>query len=166
MMDETLPNEKDKITLRQAIGERMRQIRKHLGLKQGELSQRFNFGRANLARIEKGEVFPNIPTLAFLYTQFSLSLPWIILGEGDMYRAKETGANAPTDPEIIALNDLMEKVSPFKHRMLSEYYHYRYTENTVVKHYFDLWKQTDHDAVSVPVSTASSTSHAGSVFYF
>ncbi len=158
---------KKKIALRIAIGGRMRKIRKLTRLTQREFSSSFTFGRANLSRIEDGEVFPNLPALAVMYKQLKISLPWLILGEGDMYRSEEIVANAssPTDPEMIALIDLSERVPPFKHLILWQYYVYIYTKHDVLNHYLDGWDQTAHDAVHVPVSTTFSTACAGSDYY-
>ena len=64
-----------------SLGERLRYLRKEVHrLTLEQLARATGISRANLSRIEKGEVSPTVDTLITLTNYFGISLDWLVLG--------------------------------------------------------------------------------------
>lgn len=64
-----------------SLGERLRYMRKEVHrLTLEQLARATGISRANLSRIEKGEVSPTADTLITLANYFGISLDWLVLG--------------------------------------------------------------------------------------
>ena len=98
------------------IGQRIAQVRKHLGLKQADIGKVFGVGRTHMTNIEKGITIPAY-LLLWLGETYNVSLDWLFFGEGDMFR-KRTQYHA----DVKMMVDDFEEHPEFMHRMLSEYY--------------------------------------------
>lgn len=72
--------------LRGEIGRRCRAVRKALRLTQEEMADRLHTGRSNYSRLENGGIFPSVPMLLILHTDFHVSLEWLLTGSGEMRR--------------------------------------------------------------------------------
>ncbi|MCU0290120.1 MAG: helix-turn-helix domain-containing protein [Acidobacteria bacterium] len=117
----------EKITLKKEIGRKMRQFRKHLHLTQSDMAPHCGIGRADLSRIEKGEVFPGIFLLTNLVKKFNLSLLWILLNEGEMLISEEECIKKKNSivicgEELKNLFIYIEKSPLLKHRILALFY--------------------------------------------
>ena len=64
-----------------AIGQRIRDERRALGMTQRELAQRLGIKQPNLAAIEKGRVSPTTETLETVCRLRGRSLEWLLFGE-------------------------------------------------------------------------------------
>ena len=53
-----------------------------------ELAEESQSTTSMINRIEKGEIFPDIPTLNILCKLYGLSINWLFSGEGSMFRGK------------------------------------------------------------------------------
>jgi transcriptional regulator with XRE-family HTH domain len=69
--------------MKKIIGERFKDFRKKIGKTQKELAQEAEMSQANIAKIENGEIFPNLEILISLYSKYNLNIHWIISGKGD-----------------------------------------------------------------------------------
>ncbi len=75
--------------LKACIGERFRQMRHYVGLSQKETSAIFGMNQANIARIEKGIVSPNMLICHYFKTHYNIDTNWLISGKGDMVIQEE-----------------------------------------------------------------------------
>lgn len=67
------------------VGERIRNIRKKLNLKQGELGKVLNISDSTLSDIEKGKSRPTFDFLYNIVKLYNVNLYYILFGEGDMF---------------------------------------------------------------------------------
>ncbi|MCP4146390.1 MAG: helix-turn-helix domain-containing protein [bacterium] len=113
---------------RKEIGQRIHQVRKSLGFTQEQMVAYLPIGRANYSRIEKGEVFPNPIFLQVFYSEFNISMEWLLCNEGAMSRQKELkkvmGITESTD-EIKDLLIHLEKVPMVRHALLRFFLEYK-----------------------------------------
>ena len=123
--------------LRREIGQRMRKIRKTLGLTQDQMVSPFTIGRANYSRIEKGEIFPQATILHTLRTKFNISLDWLISNEGEMYlnENKELIDTANFGEYADEVRDMlfhMENVPMIKHALLGYFIEYKVKNKKII----------------------------------
>jgi transcriptional regulator with XRE-family HTH domain len=71
---------------KEIFGSRLKQFRKNLNLTLKALEDLTCLSYSNIARIERGEIFPNFEFLVDLHNKFNLDLHWLITGAGEMYR--------------------------------------------------------------------------------
>ena len=67
------------------MDERIKQIRKAVGLTQGEFAERIGLSRNYIAMIEIGQRKPSERTIADICRVFGVSKLWLDTGEGEMY---------------------------------------------------------------------------------
>ena len=65
--------------------ERIRQLRKHLGLTLEQFGQRIGLKKSVLSRIENGYSTPQEQTLRLICREFNVSYAWLREGVGDMF---------------------------------------------------------------------------------
>lgn len=66
-------------------GERIREFRKRLGLKQEALGEVINMSRGNISKIESGNIEPSNGFLLAMKNCYALNPDWIKTGAGDMF---------------------------------------------------------------------------------
>ncbi len=72
-------------TLKRAVGERLRLVRRVLDMGQGDFARRANIEANTYNQIEQGTKMPSIETAIALCEAHRISLDWIFRGEpGDM----------------------------------------------------------------------------------
>jgi len=87
-----------------SLGNRLQHLRKEVHrLTLEQLARQTGISRANLSRIEKGEVSPTADTLITLANFFGVSLDWLVLGE-------EKGVSASTVRETSHFYTWMEEL--------------------------------------------------------
>ncbi|MCP5054318.1 MAG: helix-turn-helix transcriptional regulator [bacterium] len=94
------------------IGDRLRKIRKDQGWIQERVAERVKMGRANYARVERGEIRPSMELQNFLTFELNVNLLWILFGEGKPYSGSET-IEGSTDKllEVAGIeDDLLRKI--------------------------------------------------------
>ena len=67
------------------IGERIKQLRKALGMTQAKFGERVGIKQPSLAAIESGENTPSDQTVAFICREFRVNEEWLRTGAGDMF---------------------------------------------------------------------------------
>ena len=73
----------DKIDLSKRIGERLRGLRKSMGLSIRRLSEGTGFSPSLFSRIEKGKVIPSIPTLQAISDYLRIDVKYFFDGEAE-----------------------------------------------------------------------------------
>ena len=96
------------------IGNRLKTFRKAIGKTQQEIGKEAGFSPSYIARIEMGQVYPNLELLEYLTTQFKLDFKWILTGEGEKPQGQngqpqeevnifDIYPNLPEDPRILEM---------------------------------------------------------------
>jgi transcriptional regulator with XRE-family HTH domain len=93
------------------IGERLRLLRKTLGLSQAEFAQRLGVKQRAISHWENEDSEPSLKMIQKISDIWSINLIWLLTGEGPMFREKE-------DPPP-AREDSSEGLSPELLRALS-----------------------------------------------
>ena len=68
-----------------SIGERIKQLREHFGLNQGELSEEVGMDQSNVSRIERNKLEPSTRFLNAMMLRFAANPEWIKTGDGEMF---------------------------------------------------------------------------------
>jgi len=69
------------------IGERIKQVRNALGIKQIELAKILKMNPSAISQMESGRTNPSLETLSELGKIYNVNLHWLITGSGDMFNA-------------------------------------------------------------------------------
>lgn len=123
--------------LKKEVGERLRQFRKKIGYTQEQIAPYMGVGRANYSRIEMGDIFPGVPALSTLKSEFNLSLHWLLCNHGDMFiQGRENPDNyifLGNDNEDIKdlLNHILN-VPMVKHSVLSFFLEYKMKNRALI----------------------------------
>lgn len=78
------------------INERIRQLRKSLGLNQIEFGERIGLRQSSIASYEKGIRIPLDAVLMSICREFNVSETWLRTGDGEMFRVQDE-----TDAELV-----------------------------------------------------------------
>ena len=97
------------------IGERLKNLRKALGLTQQEFSDKLKVSRSNIATYEVGKNNPAEAVINLICREFNVSETWLRTGEGEMF-VKRT-----RDDELAAFMDelLAEECADFRRRLVT-----------------------------------------------
>lgn len=84
------------------INDRVKQLRKQVGLTQLEFAERIHRTQALFSKYEKGAVLITDRTIADICREFSVSEKWLRTGEGVMFKAQEN-INAMLSADVAKL---------------------------------------------------------------
>lgn len=93
--------------------ERIKAIRKALGVTQQELADRLNIQRGSIASYEVGRISPSNATIALICRELNISEGWLRNGTGDMF------VSVPPDKAIDSFISKVKKDNGFKKSFLS-----------------------------------------------
>lgn len=85
--------------------ERIKSIRKSLGLTQEQFSDKLNLSRNYIAQLEIGTKVPSDRTISDICREYNINEQWLRTGEGEMY-------DLPEDRTAAIVADLLDKQSP------------------------------------------------------
>ena len=94
------------------IGERLKQIRQVLGIKQVDLAKVLKINPSAISQMESGRTNPSLETLSELVVNYNVNLHWLITGIGKMFNtANDTSSqNGSWDNFQKLLNDRLEEI--------------------------------------------------------
>ena len=75
------------------IHERLKKLRKSLGLTQAEFGEKIELTNVTLSLMEKGERQITARTIKFLEIEFNVNEHWLRTGEGKMYKPEKSHDN-------------------------------------------------------------------------
>lgn len=95
--------------------ERIKKLRKALGLTQQEFADRIGISRGNIATYETREGSPGSSVINLICREFNVSETWLRTGEGEMYVRRSR------DDELSAFVDELMKEQPqdFRRRLVT-----------------------------------------------
>jgi len=85
---------------RKKVGERVKSLREGFGLTGKEFAQQLGITPSYLTQIEKGQRKISVEAIFSLVNAFSVSVNWLILGEGPVYMPKQRGSVAAGRPAL------------------------------------------------------------------
>ena len=86
--------------------ERIKELRKILGLTQQKFADRLGLKRQTIAAYEIGNIEPSESTLLLICKEFSVNKEWLITGKGETF-------DIPEDEVAAVVSDLLEEDNPF-----------------------------------------------------
>ena len=96
------------------MNERLKRLRKTLGLSQEEMGKKIGVGKTSISKLESGENNPSERTVLLICTTFNVNETWLRTGEGEMF-IQRTRNQQITD----FLGDLIkEEDGTFKKRLI------------------------------------------------
>ncbi len=109
------------------MNERLRQLRKELGLTQQEFADKLGIPRNNIAGYETGKRSPSDAAVSLICKEFGVNEEWLRRGKGEMFAPKtETPANflareyGLQDDEVVLVEKFAELQSE-QRRAIIEY---------------------------------------------
>lgn len=100
------------------VGLRIKALRTGKGLSQQELANRLKIDRTTLSKIETGENSLGAGTLLELKRMFSISIDWLLTGEGPEPLESD-------DDDLYELLEAIQENRIVKHAVLSFFYAYK-----------------------------------------
>ena len=67
------------------IGERIKKVRKELGLTQEDMAKKLGISRESIVKYERGDIMPSQKFLKLLKYELEVNPNWILTGEGEMF---------------------------------------------------------------------------------
>lgn len=67
------------------MNERLKRLRKTLGLSQEEMGKKIGVGKTSISKLESGENNPSERTVLLICTTFNVNETWLRTGEGEMF---------------------------------------------------------------------------------
>lgn len=123
--------------------DRLKLLRKDLGLTQEKFAERLKMKRNSIANYEIGRNEPIDAVISLICKEFNVNDKWLRTGEGEMYRL-------PDDEVAEAASDLLEDDSPFNELIVNILSAYRKMDdssqkalNDLIQELFDNMKKRD-----------------------
>lgn len=114
------------------IGERVKEVRKRLGLTQQSFSDRIKLKRQTIAAYEIGSITPSDRTIIDICREFDVSEVWLRTGAGDMFIKMDEDSEFMQVCEEINLSD-----DNLIRQILKTYWHMSEDEKAVVRKLID-----------------------------
>jgi len=94
------------------IGQRIKQIRTALGIKQVELAKVLKMNPSAVSQIESGRTNPSLETLSELGKIYNINLHWLITGTGEMFNtiAETESQSGAWDNFQKLMNERLEEI--------------------------------------------------------
>ncbi len=99
------------------VAARLRQVRKHIGLKQVEMAERLGITRDSYGKNERGHALVSTDVLDLLHHKLGVSVEWLLFNNGPMYwkatesAAQKTPKNLRLNPQMTDMVDHMNRFS-------------------------------------------------------
>jgi len=122
MVDEKNNDKRHKLESSHESGERIRQIRKKLNLKQKDFAERLNIAGPSLSEIETGKFKPGHDLLVKLTKEFNVNLYYVLFGEGDMFIDPIFSSYNRTRRYAVNVDDVRDFLYHFERSPMLQYF--------------------------------------------
>jgi SOS-response transcriptional repressor LexA len=85
------------------IGQRIKKVRKELGLTQEEMAKKLGISRDSIVKYERGDNIPSQKFLKLLKYELEVNPEWILRGKGEMFLKKPTTENPKMNVKFIPI---------------------------------------------------------------
>lgn len=123
--------------------DRLKMLRKDLGMTQEKFAERLKMKRNTIATYEIGRNEPIDAVISLICKEFNVNDKWLRTGEGNMY-------NKPKDDVAEAVSDLLEKDNPLNRIIINILSAYRQMDDAsqkaldnLIQELFDNMKKRD-----------------------
>lgn len=97
------------------MNERLKQLRKYLGLTQQQFADKIGTSRTNVGKYESSASSPSSAIVSLICREFNVNESWIRDGSGDMFKSNDRY----TDIAKLTTQLLNEESDSFKNRFIS-----------------------------------------------
>ena len=97
------------------MNERLKQLRKNLGLTQQQFADRIGTSRTNVGKYEVSAHAPSSAIISLICREFNVNETWLREGSGDMFKSNDRY----TDIARLTTQLLNEESDSFKNRFIS-----------------------------------------------
>ncbi len=133
-----------------ALGNRIKQIRKALRLRQVDFAKRLNMSGPSLSELETGKYKPGFDCLMTLATEFKVNLYYVFFGEGEMFF---DGSQSFSGPSPLAADNedvrkflwYFERSSIIRYHVLSVFKSKLFDEEKNIARELDAFKNEDDE---------------------
>ena len=122
MVDEKKNDKRPKLNSVHKSGERIRQIRKNLNLKQKEFAEKLKVSGPSLSEIESGKFKPGYDLLVNLAKEFNVNLYYVLFGEGDMFIDPVVSSYNRARKYAVNVDDIRDFLYHFERSPLLQYF--------------------------------------------
>lgn len=110
------------MTAKNEIGNRIKEIRNALKLKQKEFADKLDVSPPSLSEIETGKYNPSIDALIKLVKEYNVNLYYLLLGEGEMFVEADTRMLTQFEKYAVNAEDVREFLYYFQRSAIMQYY--------------------------------------------
>ncbi len=114
------------------ISERMKEVRKRLGLTMDRMADSMGFSKSIISEVESGKKKPPFVYILGLYHEFNVNIMYLFSGEGEMFLENQVRLDK-LPPEIHQMVSMMEKVPAVKYAMLLHFSEYRQRNKDIIE---------------------------------
>jgi transcriptional regulator with XRE-family HTH domain len=104
------------------IGNRIKQTRKALNLKQKDFAQELNISVSSLSEIETGKYKAGVEFLSSLSKKFNVNLYFVLFGEGDMFISPTASSYTRASKFAVNLDDVRDFLYHFERSSILQYF--------------------------------------------
>jgi transcriptional regulator with XRE-family HTH domain len=131
--------------LKQEIGQRFQQLRKHLGYSQDKMAALIGIRKVTYGKNERGLHLPDTFTLIALYNGLGVSVDWLLFNRGSMFckdqqekpeqkeKAKKKVSDDLFTREVEEMVDLMKRVPLLHHSVMMHYQQFKIDHKEFIK---------------------------------
>jgi transcriptional regulator with XRE-family HTH domain len=121
------------LSYKKVLAERMKRLRKSLGLLQEDLARQLGISKTTISTIENEKQLPTIPIIIGMINNYRVSPVWLLKGEGEMFIKdkepvlsqleyfKKAFPGVPVDAEVIQLIESMA-IPVLKNSLILKYF--------------------------------------------
>jgi transcriptional regulator with XRE-family HTH domain len=121
------------LSYKKVLAERMKRLRKNLGLLQEDLARQLGISKTTISTIENEKQLPTIPIIIGMINNYRVSPVWLLKGEGEMFIKdkepvlsqleyfKKAFPGVPVDAEVIQLIESMA-IPVLKNSLILKYF--------------------------------------------
>ena len=133
------------------LGNRLKQIRKALRLRQVDFAKQLNMSGPSLSELETGKYKPGFDCLMTLSLTFKVNLYYVFFGEGEMFL---DGIGQPSSPSPLAVDNedvrkflwYFERSSIIRYHMLSVFQGKLFDEEKNIAREIEAFKQKNGES--------------------
>ncbi len=103
-------------------GERIREIRKELNLKQKEFAEKLNISVPSLSEIETGKYRPGFDFLVNISKELNVNLYYVLFGEGNMFIDPVTSSYTHVGNYAVNVDDVRDFLYNFERSPILQYF--------------------------------------------
>jgi DNA-binding XRE family transcriptional regulator len=114
--------------LKEEVGKRLRQIRRHFGYQQDRMAQLIEISKVTYGKNERGLHLPETLTLVSLHKQLGVSVEWLLFNRGSMFWKGEPQEKSSVDfftQEVEEMIDLMKRIPLLRHSVMMHYQQFK-----------------------------------------